>query len=58
MNYNTTIRGKRQSIVTVLDIGTSKVCCLIGKTSAMPDWFEGSGDAIQFDNASVQTLDL
>ncbi len=49
MNYNTTIRGKRQSIVTVLDIGTSKVCCLIGRTSAMPDWFEGSGDAIQFE---------
>ena len=37
MTYNTAIRGKRQRIVTALDIGTSKVCCLIGKTSATPD---------------------
>ncbi|MEM7191257.1 MAG: cell division protein FtsA [Pseudomonadota bacterium] len=49
MTYNASIRGKRQRIVTVLDIGTSKVCCLIGKTSLMPNWVEGSGDAVQFD---------
>jgi len=49
MTYNTAIRGKRQRIVTALDIGTSKVCCLIGKTSATPDWFEGNGDAVHFE---------
>jgi cell division protein FtsA len=49
MTYNATIRGKRQRIVTALDIGTSKVCCLIGKTSAAPDWFAGNGDAVHFD---------
>ncbi len=49
MTYNAAIRGKRQRIVTALDIGTSKVCCLIGKTSTTPDWFDGNGDAIQFD---------
>ncbi|MGK2921960.1 MAG: cell division protein FtsA, partial [Methyloceanibacter sp.] len=49
MTYNATIRGKRQRIVTALDIGTSKVCCLIGKTSATPDWFEGNGDTVHFE---------
>ena len=49
MTYNATIRSKRQSIVTALDIGTSKVCCLIGKTSSMPDWFGSNADSIQFD---------
>jgi cell division protein FtsA len=49
MAYTTTIRNKRQRIVAVLDIGTSKVCCLIGKTSAAPDWFEGKGEAVQFE---------
>jgi cell division protein FtsA len=49
MTYNATIRGKRQRIVTALDIGTSKVCCLIGKTSATPDWFEGNGDTMHFE---------
>jgi cell division protein FtsA len=49
MAHTTTIRSKRQRIVTALDIGTSKVCCLIGKTSAAPDWFEGQGEAVQFE---------
>ncbi|MGD8354319.1 MAG: cell division protein FtsA [Methyloceanibacter sp.] len=49
MTYNASIRGKRQHIVTALDIGTSKVCCLIGKTSVMPDWAENGADAVQFD---------
>jgi len=49
MGYTTTIRSKRQRIVTALDIGTSKVCCLIGKTSATPDWFEGNGDTLHFE---------
>jgi len=43
------MRGKRQRIVTALDIGTSKVCCLIGKSSSAPDWFEGNGDAVHFE---------
>ena len=47
MTYNTTIRSKRQRIVTALDIGTSKVCCLIGKASFAPDWF--AGDPVQFE---------
>ena len=45
MVYTTTIRSKRQRIVTALDVGTSKICCLIAKTSPVPDWFEGKGDA-------------
>jgi len=31
MVYTTTIRSKRQRIVTALDIGTSKICCLIAR---------------------------
>ncbi|MEM9591457.1 MAG: cell division protein FtsA, partial [Pseudomonadota bacterium] len=49
MTYNASIRGKRQRIVTALDIGTSKVCCLIGKTSTIPDWADDGSDAVQFD---------
>jgi cell division protein FtsA len=49
MPYTTTIRSKRQRIVSVLDIGTSKICCLIAKTSPAPDWLEGNGEAIQFE---------
>ena len=49
MGYTTTIRSKRQRIVTALDVGTSKICCLIAKTSPAPDWFEGKGDAVQFE---------
>ncbi|MEM9592542.1 MAG: cell division protein FtsA [Pseudomonadota bacterium] len=35
--------------MTALDIGTSKVCCLIGKTSSVPDWADDGSDAVQFD---------
>jgi cell division protein FtsA len=49
MVYTTTIRSKRQRVVTALDIGTSKICCLIAKTSPAPDWFEGKGEAVQFE---------
>ncbi len=49
MGYTTTIRSKRQRVVAALDIGTSKICCLIAKTSPAPDWFEGKGDAVQFE---------
>ena len=49
MGYSTSMRSKRQRIVTALDIGTSKICCLIAKASPTPDWFEGKGDAMQFE---------
>jgi cell division protein FtsA len=49
MVYTTTVRSKRQRIVTALDVGTSKICCLIAKTSPAPDWFEGKGEAVQFE---------
>src|SRR5262245_44636196 len=49
MVYTTTVRSKRQRIVTALDLGTSKICCLIAKTSPAPDWFEGKGEAVQFE---------
>ena len=49
MVYTTTIRSKRQRIVAALDVGTSKICCLIAKTSPAPDWFEGKGEAVQFE---------
>jgi cell division protein FtsA len=49
MVYTTTARSKRHRIVTALDVGTSKICCLIAKTSPAPDWFEGKGEAVQFE---------
>jgi len=49
MVYTTTVRSKRQRFVTALDVGTSKICCLIAKTSPAPDWFEGKGEAVQFE---------
>jgi cell division protein FtsA len=49
MGYTTTIRSKRQRVVTALDIGTSKICCLIAKTSPAPEWLEGKGEAMQFE---------
>ena len=49
MVYTTTIRSRRQRIVAALDVGTSKICCLIAKTSPAPDWFEGKGEAVQFE---------
>ena len=49
MGYTTTIRSKRQRVVAALDIGTSKICCLIAKTWPAPDWFEGSGEGVQFE---------
>ena len=42
-------RGKRQSIVTALDVGTSKICCLIARTWSTPDWLEVAGDDVQFE---------
>lgn len=31
-------RSKRQRLVAVLDVGTSRVCCLIAKVAASPQW--------------------
>jgi cell division protein FtsA len=42
-------RVKRQRIVTALDVGTSKICCLIARTSAAPDWLEIAGESVQFE---------
>ena len=42
-------RGRRQRIVTALDVGTSKICCLIAKTWSAPDWLEVASDGIQFE---------
>jgi cell division protein FtsA len=42
-------RGKRQRIVTALDVGTSKICCLIAKTWSAPDWLEVAGEGMQFE---------
>ena len=42
-------RSKRQSIVTALDVGTSKICCLIARTWSTPDWLEVAGDGVQFE---------
>jgi cell division protein FtsA len=61
MAYTTTIRSKRQRIVAALDIGTSKICCLIGKTLPAPDWLEGKGDPVQvevlgFDHTRAEGL--
>ncbi|MGA7372877.1 MAG: cell division protein FtsA [Methyloceanibacter sp.] len=42
-------RGKRQRIVTALDVGTSKICCLIAKTWSAPDWLEVAAEGLQFE---------
>jgi cell division protein FtsA len=42
-------RSKRPRIVTALDVGTSKIACLIAKTQTAPDWLGENGDAVQFE---------
>ena len=42
-------RSKRQCIVSALDVGTSKICCLIAKTWSAPDWFEVAAGDVQFE---------
>jgi cell division protein FtsA len=42
-------RSKRQRIVTALDVGTSKICCLIAKTWSAPDWLEVAAEGVQFE---------
>jgi len=45
---STTYRSKRQRIVAVLDMGTSKVCCLIARATPAPDWLGEQGPATQY----------
>jgi cell division protein FtsA len=42
-------RSKRQHIVTALDVGTSKICCLIAKTWSAPEWLEVAAEGVQFE---------
>jgi cell division protein FtsA len=42
-------RSKRQRIVTALDVGTSKIGCLIARIQSPPEWFAGNGEAVQFE---------
>ena len=49
MRHPTTNRGKRQRIVTALDVGTSKISCLIAKGTPAPDWMETNGEPLQFE---------
>ena len=35
--------------MTALDVGTSKICCLIAKTWSAPDWLEVAGEGVQFE---------
>ena len=49
MRHPTTNRGKRQRIVTALDVGTSKISCLIAKGTPAPDWMQTNGEPLQFE---------
>jgi cell division protein FtsA len=42
-------RSKRQRIVAALDVGTSKVCCLIAKASPAPDWLDQQDGGLQYE---------
>jgi cell division protein FtsA len=42
-------RSKRQRIVTALDVGTSKIGCLIAKTWSAPDWLEVAAEGVKFE---------
>jgi cell division protein FtsA len=48
MRHSIITRGKRPRTVAVLDIGTSKVGCLIAKPVPAPDWMSGA-DPMQFE---------
>ena len=39
--------AKRQRLVTVLDVGTSKVCCMIAKAVPAPDYIAAEGQPVQ-----------
>ena len=45
---SSTYRPKRQRIVAVLDVGTSKICCLIARATPAPDWLGEQGPATQY----------
>ncbi|MHA1164802.1 MAG: cell division protein FtsA [Alphaproteobacteria bacterium] len=38
---------KRQRFITVLDVGTSKVCCMIAKAVPAPDYMAAAGQPVQ-----------
>jgi cell division protein FtsA len=42
-------RSKRQRIVTALDVGTSKIGCLIARTQSPGEWSADNGEAVQFE---------
>lgn len=48
MGRNSAYSSKRQRVVTVLDVGTSKICCLIAGAVPAPDWLARQGQATQF----------
>src|SRR3954469_8255050 len=41
--------SKRPRMMTALDIGTSKICCLIAKAVSSPHWLEIEGEGVQFE---------
>ena len=47
------VNRKRQRFLTALDVGSSKISCLIVKPAAAPDWLEGKGDSIHFEVLGV-----
>lgn len=49
MRHDIINRSRRQRILTALDLGTSKICCLIVKTTPAPDWLIDKGEPVQFE---------
>lgn len=47
MAWRGATRGKRQRVTAVLDVGTSKVTCLIAKSEAAPQWLAARGQPTQ-----------
>ena len=49
MIANSGYSSNRQRTVAALDVGTSKICCLIARTIPMPEFLEGQGPQTQFE---------
>jgi len=47
MDHNSAHSAKRQRLVTVLDVGTSKICCMIAKPVPAPDYMVAAGQKTQ-----------
>ncbi len=47
MDHQRGHNAKRQSLVGVLDVGTSKVCCMIAKAMPVPDYMAETGQKTQ-----------